>query len=68
MHLDQRDPGTYVYKPESDDEVDKLNKFVEPDSSGALSDEEFGAAKARLLGRLLAAPGTRRCAEVPASP
>jgi hypothetical protein len=33
-----------------DDEVEKLNKLAELHSSGALSDDEFATAKARLLG------------------
>jgi hypothetical protein len=42
---------THAQQPAGgDDDVDKLNKLAEMHSSGALSDDEFAAAKARLLG------------------
>jgi hypothetical protein len=49
----QAPPPEYVPPPPAptgDSDVDQLSKLAELHDSGALSDEEFGAAKSKLLG------------------
>ena len=49
----QAPPAEYVPPapaPSGASDVDQLSKLAELHSSGALSDEEFGAAKSKLLG------------------